>query len=369
MKTLCSLLLSAILSTHLAAQTGTVPVSSAPAPVISPMPALSKATLKKISEMTPLFNGRDLDGWIQAPPYPSTLSTDDITGLASLARKLIEKSDGVSAYLNGHLDEAIKADLAAFSPASTNARSLKSALAKSLNKIVSGPSIYDKARFQHIPLRPATTQLLEQNPQGQELARLNRLLLEDSCPNEVFASPSRSWIVKDGAMASMGAGRGTIYTKEEYGNYRLIFTLRHISGQPDHAPCILIFCTAPPAGEKGLDALGGIQFQPPNGGSWDYRPGKNNSGKGLFTRLVNPKFNPHEWHRVELLVNAETGTARMAVAQPPDVKAVEVLDFNDPTAAKKGPIVWQMHNKGLFDEFRDVRIEVDPKEDRLITAE
>jgi hypothetical protein len=52
--------------------------------------------------------------------------------------------------------------------------------------------------------------------------------------------------------------------------------------------------------------------------------------------------------------------------QPVGTKAVEVLTFNDPTAGKTGPIAWQMHNKGLFDEYKDVRIEVDPKEDNLI---
>jgi hypothetical protein len=171
-------------------------------------------------------------------------------------------------------------------------------------------------------------------------------------------------------MASLGAGRGVIYTKGEYENYRLIFTMRHLGGPPgEHAPCVLVFCTAPEPGGKGLDALGGIQFQPPNGGSWDYRPGKNNSGKDLFKRLVRPGFDSHEWHQVELLVNAKTGAARMAVAQPVGTKSVEVLQFNDPAAGKKGPIAWQMHNKGLFDEYKDVRIEVDPKDDTLITAE
>ena len=79
----------------------------------------------------------------------------------------------------------------------------------------------------------------------------------------VFAT--NAWTVKDGAMASLGAGRGVIYTKREYTNYRLIFTMRHVSGQPDHQACVLIFGSTPPAGEKGLDALGAIQFQPPNG--------------------------------------------------------------------------------------------------------
>jgi hypothetical protein len=254
MKTNCWLVLAAALSTNLFAQPTANPAAPA-AGTFPPPSALSKATLEKISRMTPLFDGKTLEGW--------------------------------------------KAS-------------------------VKGTNEVDKATV---------------------------------------------WTVKDGAMASLGAGRGVLYTEKEFGNYRVIFTMRHVSGQPDHQACVLIFCTAPPYGQKGLDALGGIQFQPPNGGSWDYRPGKNNSGKGLFTRLPHPKLDAHEWSQVELLVNAETGTARMAVAQPIGTKAVEVLDFKDPTAGKKGPIAWQMHNKGLFDEYKDVRIEVDPKEDNLITVE
>jgi len=183
------------------------------------------------------------------------------------------------------------------------------------------------------------------------------------------ADITKAWTVKDGAMASLGEGRGVLHTEKEYGSYRLIFTMRHVGGPPsDHRACVLIYGTAPTEGQAALDAVGGIQFQPPNGGSWDYRPGKNNSGKGLFTRLAHPKYDEHEWFQVELLVNT-SGTARMAVAQPVGTKAYEVLDFKDPTAGKKGPIAWQMHNKGLFDEYKDVRLEENPKEDRLITVE
>ncbi|MGH7950674.1 MAG: 3-keto-disaccharide hydrolase [Limisphaerales bacterium] len=180
--------------------------------------------------------------------------------------------------------------------------------------------------------------------------------------------PKNSWMVANGAMASLGVGRGVIYTANDYSHYRLMFTMRHISGNKDHQACILIFCTRPQAGEKPLDALGGIQFQVPNGGHWDYRKGHNNGGKGEFTPLPHPKFDVHQWSRVEILVNAKTGAARMAVAQPPGGKAVEVLDFNVPQAGKIGPIAWQMHNKGLFDEYKDVTIEVNPKDDNLITV-
>jgi hypothetical protein len=180
--------------------------------------------------------------------------------------------------------------------------------------------------------------------------------------------PVAGWVVKDGAMASTGAGRGVIYTAKDYSRFRLMFTMRHVSGNPDHQACILIFCTRPEAGGEALDALAGIQFQPPNGGRWDYRPGKNNNGGELFTKVNAVKYDPHEWSRVEIVADASKGTARMAVAQPVGSKAVEVLTFRDPTAGKVGPIAWQMHNAGLFDEYKDVTIEVDPGGDELISV-
>ena len=107
----------------------------------------------------------------------------------------------------------------------------------------------------------------------------------------------------------------------------------------------MIFCTRPREGERPLDALAGIQFQPPNGGHWDYRPGHNNAGNDYFTRVFNPKFDEHEWFRVELLVDASKGTGRMAVSQPLGTKAAEVLQFQDPEAGRNGPIAWLMGKK------------------------
>jgi hypothetical protein len=53
--------------------------------------------------------------------------------------------------------------------------------------------------------------------------------------------PAGSWTVTNGAMASLGLARGTIYTTNDYGHYRLTFSMRHISGNKDHQPCFLIF--------------------------------------------------------------------------------------------------------------------------------
>ncbi|HEV2328126.1 MAG TPA: DUF1080 domain-containing protein [Verrucomicrobiae bacterium] len=175
------------------------------------------------------------------------------------------------------------------------------------------------------------------------------------------------WTVTDGALASLGAGRGVLYTDKSYTHYRIIFTMRHVSGNKDHQACVLVYCD-PPANGNALDALGGIQFQVPNGGHWDYRPGHNNGGKGEFKTLLHPKFDAHQWSEVEILVNTN-GTARMAVAQPPGTKAYEVLDFNAPDAGKPGVFALQMHNKGLFDEYKDIRIEENPTGNRLITTQ
>jgi len=315
-----------------------------------------------------LFDGKSLDGWIPIENSATILSSGGITGPAAFTDKLARGPDAVSVYLRGHLQDSTKADLATYSPSNENAKAVLSALVKDLNQIISGPPVYDRARFRDVVLRPETVELLKRKPSGQQLARLNKLLLEDAYPVELAPSVTTGWIVKDGAMASTGSGRGVIYTAKDYSRFRVMFSMRHLSGNPDHQACVLIFCSRPQGEDKPLDALGGIQFQVPNGGHWDYRPGMNNNGGGEFTSVTKTHFDVHEWSRVEILADAGTGMARMAVAQPVGSKAVEVLDFKDPAAGKVGPVAWQMHNAGLFDEYRDVTIAVDPRGDGLITV-
>jgi 3-keto-disaccharide hydrolase len=309
-----------------------------------------------------LFDGKTLDGWIQIENSATSLSSGGITDSAAFLGKLTTGPDAMSVFLRSRLQDSVKV------VSSTNSKAVISALVKDLNQVISGPSIYDKARFSSVVLRPETEQLLKQSLGGQQLARLNKLLLEDAYPAELAKSSLTGWVVKDGAMASTGAGRGVIYTAKDYSRFRLMFTMRHVSGNPDHQACVLIFCSRPALGEKPPDALAGIQFQVPNGGHWDYRPGMNNNGGQEFTSVTKTHFDVHEWSRVEILADAANGKGRMAVAQPPGSKAVEVLDFKDAAAGKVGPIAWQMHNAGLFDEYKDVSIELDPKDDELITV-
>jgi hypothetical protein len=221
------------------------------------------------------------------------------------------------------------------------------------------------------PPTTAPTELASQPPPDTPLPRGLSRIFDGKTLEGWKQLPPDSWVAKNGVLASRGVGRGVIYSAESFGRYRVIFDMRHVYGygKQDHRACVLVFCTAPETeDEKPLDALGGIQFQPPNGGSWDYRKGHNNGGKGLFTKLDHPRFDEQQWSRVEILVDPATGTARMAVAQPPGAQAVEVLDFKDPTAGRAGPFALQMHNKGLYDEYANIAVEEHPKDDELITT-
>jgi hypothetical protein len=316
----------------------------------------------------PLFDGKTLDGWIDLENNATLLGVDGIVDPGGFASRLASGTDAVSVYLRGKLEALVKVDLASYAATNANAKALLQATVKDLNQVLAGPSIYEAGRFSGVALRPETESLLKASPSGFRLARLNKLLLEDAYPVELAKGATMGWAVTDGAIASTGVGRGVIYTAKDYGRYRLMFTMRHVKGSPDHPACVLIFCQRPQGDEMPLDALGGLQFDVPSGGHWDYRPGMNKDGGAEYTQVAKVPFDVHAWSHIELLVDSATGTARMAVAQPVGSKATEVLDFKDASAGRVGPIALQMHNAGLFDEYKDMTIEVDPKVDGLITT-
>src|SRR6185436_9854424 len=88
-----------------------------------------------------------------------------------------------------------------------------------------------------------------------------------------------AWVVKDGVLASTGKSPGELYTKEDLGDYRIFFQVRHagVMGGKDHKPCTIFFGKRPADPTTAKAGIGGAQFQPPNGSSWDY------GAKGAFT--------------------------------------------------------------------------------------
>jgi len=86
----------------------------------------------------------------------------------------------VSEYIHRRLREATRQKLAAWEIGSSLPVILRKALLADLDSLVGGLLIWEEGRFATVELRWETQELLERHPQGTELARLNRLLLEDA---------------------------------------------------------------------------------------------------------------------------------------------------------------------------------------------
>ncbi len=164
-----------------------------------------------------------------------------------------------------------------------------------------------------------------------------------------------NWLAKDGVLASQGKV-APIWTKADYGDYRIFFKVRQVKG--NHKPDVIFFGKrpGPNAGQSG--ALGGAQLQPPNGGSWDYGAG------GTFTRDMNPNWNANLWHQCEVLVK-EAGSFRAACC-PLEPAAACKLVLTWKGTGRKHPWAIQMHNPGLFDEYKDIYVEENPALDELL---
>jgi MscS family membrane protein len=109
-------------------------------------------------------------------------SEEDFVDLASLVVKLQEPTQ-IADYLWSRLSTKTQKLLSNYS--ADVDRQAREALVQDLNVIIQGPSIHAIDRFSEVKQRQETLDLLKVNPEGEELARLNRLLLEDAFPKEL----------------------------------------------------------------------------------------------------------------------------------------------------------------------------------------
>jgi MFS family permease len=116
-------------------------------------------------------------------------SAGDFIDLSALAAQLNQPANAVSFYVKTNLSQPTVAALANYRDSGPEAEALRTNLvqhlAQDLNTIISGPPIYDAARFAGVVLPPETQKLLALNPPGDSLPRLNRLLLDDAYPREI----------------------------------------------------------------------------------------------------------------------------------------------------------------------------------------
>jgi Protein of unknown function (DUF4238) len=115
----------------------------------------------------------------------STLSVGDLKEASSLAARLKAPADGVSGYIRGRLRESTRQDLAQWQGPEEVPPALQQSMVEDLNAIIGGCSIWDADCFRLVKIRQETRDLLERNPSGEDVAWLNRLLLEDAYQGEL----------------------------------------------------------------------------------------------------------------------------------------------------------------------------------------
>jgi len=170
-----------------------------------------------------------------------------------------------------------------------------------------------------------------------------------------------AWTIESGALHGT-AKYGQALTKGDYGDFRLIVTSRVVFPEENtgwgHLG-ILFWGDRPQAGK--WDMAGALQVQPPHGAMWDYRVNKDVRPVRVIPRLG---LQYRDWHTAEILARLSTGEVRVAV------DGVEITRYTeaDRSVRKRGPIGFQIHSGKSIVEYKDVRVEVDPKDDVLLTV-
>lgn len=109
----------------------------------------------------------------------------EIKDPAGLASKLLDEKNPLSLFIKDRFLPENQRLLDEFKSASLPSDALQKALTEEFKNLLLGGPIYDTNRFQNINLSASTTELLKQNPVGNDLIRLNMQLLEEAFPYEI----------------------------------------------------------------------------------------------------------------------------------------------------------------------------------------
>jgi hypothetical protein len=120
---------------------------------------------------------------LKAHKYSGSLlfTVGDFKDLSGFVAKLRTLQDPISAYLWNQFSVSTQGLLTAV----TSTPEQQKALIQAMDNILKGVLIFETVRFAGVILSPETVALQLQNPQGTDLIRLNRLLLEDAYPLEI----------------------------------------------------------------------------------------------------------------------------------------------------------------------------------------
>ncbi|MFA6542894.1 MAG: hypothetical protein WCS99_00610 [Limisphaerales bacterium] len=133
----------------------------------------------------PFSDGVWLDpmNWITPPAFRPS----EVQDVFSLLERLKPGTNLLGAFIGESLSAEARAKLNDFKGTAQPAlEAMQKLLAAELNRLIAGPLLHEVKRFGSVKLSDRSVALLAQNPQGEKLRRLNRWLLEDAFPRELF---------------------------------------------------------------------------------------------------------------------------------------------------------------------------------------
>lgn len=135
-----------------------------------------------------------------------SFSLFDLRNPASLVVKLRDASDPISHYLWEHFSPTTRQLLSQYDGSDPPMESLQVTLIDELNDLLQDPNLYDEERFANVNLSQEAQLLIAQNPEGEDLKCLNRLLLDEAYPYEIVRNPK----FKSGTFELIDSTDGTI---------------------------------------------------------------------------------------------------------------------------------------------------------------
>jgi H+/Cl- antiporter ClcA/CBS domain-containing protein len=131
-----------------------------------------------------VITNRILQGEYGSPQFKQ----NDIVNLPALAEKLKDpkESDRLSKFLSSQLSPATQTLLSNYEGQADV--QLSKALAEDLNRIIQSAPLYQTQLFANVKVSANTAAMLKRDPQGLDLVRVNRKLLQEAYPHDMTRS-------------------------------------------------------------------------------------------------------------------------------------------------------------------------------------
>ncbi|MEO6452965.1 MAG: family 16 glycoside hydrolase, partial [Ginsengibacter sp.] len=183
-----------------------------------------------------------------------------------------------------------------------------------------------------------------------------------------WIADTSTWSIVDGAMRGYAGSSRLAYTKKDYGSFRLIFTGRMRPQNHDHLGVLFWGDRPMDPSKPKIDNAGWLQYIPPQGVMWDYHPPQHH--RSMIVKIADGTEDAAPWSTTEILCILEKGTLRAAVNGLEMTRYTHDYPIERTDPEKRiipGPIGMFRHGDGAS-EYKDIYLEVNPKQDTLITV-